>query len=50
MRFWFLALTWLSMLLCGFWVFGILFQVLLFEFPMVIFVERIVPLWPVFLK
>ena len=50
MRFWLLALTWLPLLYCGFWVFGILLQVLVFGFPLEIFVGRFVPLWPVILN
>ena len=52
MRFWLLALTWLPMLYCGFWVFGILLELLLFGFPlaMVVFVDKVVPLWPLALK
>ena len=50
MRFWLLALTWLPLLYCGFWVSGILFQVLVFGFPIAIFADRIMPLWPVILK
>ena len=48
--FWLLALTWLPLLYFGFWGFGILLQVLVFRFPMEIFVDRFAPLWPVILK
>ena len=49
-RFWLLALTWLPLLFCGFWVFGILLQVLVFGFPMEILVDRFTTIWPVILK
>ena len=49
-RFWLLALTWLPLLFCGFWVFGILHQVLVSGFPMEILVDRFATLWPVILK
>ena len=49
-RFWLLALTWLPLLFCGFWAFGILLQVLVFGFPVEILVDRFATLWPVILK
>ena len=45
-RFWLLALAWLPLLYCGFWVFGFLHFVLVFGMPMEIVVERYVPHWP----
>lgn len=46
MIFWLLAWTWLPLLYCGIWVFGILLEVLLFEVPLEILVDTFVPLWP----
>ena len=45
-RFWLLAWTWLPLRYCGLWVFGVLLEVLLFEFRVKILVGRFPPLWP----